>query len=185
MIFRSRYTFFFKTRAAARCFFIRLFFYKRLFISSIGLFGHAVYIRIAKNGKITIGNRPIVSDYVELQALGEIVIGNNLTINRFSRICAHEKILIGNNVTVAQFVTILDHDHHCNFEDNKLSLRGYDSSPISIGNNVWIGDKVTILKGVSIGNNVIIAANSVVTKAVMDNCIVGGIPAKLIKTING
>jgi len=185
MIFRSRYTYFSKIRSVIRYFFVRLLFYKRLILSGVGLIGHAVYIRIAKNGRISIGKRPIISDYVELQALGEIVIGDNLSINRFSRICAHQKISIGNNVTIAQFVTILDHDHHYNFKNNKLDLDGYDSSPINIGNNVWIGDKVTILKGVTIGNNVIIGANSVVNKAVMDNCIVAGVPAKLIKTFNG
>lgn len=54
---------------------------------------------------------------------------------------------------------------------------------IVIGNNVWLGDKVTVLSGVRIGNNVTVAANSVVTKDVPDNCIVAGIPARIIKVI--
>ncbi len=57
------------------------------------------------------------------------------------------------------------------------------AKPISIGNDVWIGGNCVILPGVTIGNNVVVAAGAVVTKNVPDNCVVGGVPAKLIKTI--
>lgn len=57
------------------------------------------------------------------------------------------------------------------------------SKPVTIGNDVWIGGNVTILPGVNIGNNVIIAAGAVVTKDIPDNCIAGGVPAKVIKEI--
>ena len=56
--------------------------------------------------------------------------------------------------------------------------------PVTIGNDVWIGGDVTILPGVTIGNNVVVAAGAVVTKDVPDNCVVGGVPAKIIKKID-
>lgn len=52
-----------------------------------------------------------------------------------------------------------------------------------IGDDVWIGGNVTILPGVNIGNNVIVAAGAVVTKDVPDNCVVGGVPAKILKPL--
>ena len=55
--------------------------------------------------------------------------------------------------------------------------------PVTIGNDVWIGVNCTILPGVTIGNNVVVAAGAVVTKDVPDNCIVGGVPAKVIREI--
>lgn len=57
------------------------------------------------------------------------------------------------------------------------------AKPVTIGNDVWIGGNVTILPGVTIGNNVIVAAGAVVAKDVPDNGLVGGVPAKLIRTI--
>ncbi len=57
------------------------------------------------------------------------------------------------------------------------------AKPVAIGNDVWIGGNCTILPGVTIGNNVVIAAGAVVTKDVPDNCVVGGLPAKVIKHI--
>ena len=58
------------------------------------------------------------------------------------------------------------------------------AEPVRIGNDVWIGGNVTILPGLTIGNNVVIAAGAVVTKDVPDNSLVGGIPAKLIKKLD-
>jgi maltose O-acetyltransferase len=55
--------------------------------------------------------------------------------------------------------------------------------PVSIGNNVWIGSRVMILKGASIGDNSVIAAMSVVTSAIPANCVAAGVPAKVIRKI--
>lgn len=57
------------------------------------------------------------------------------------------------------------------------------AKPVTIGNDVWIGGGCTILPGVVIGNNVVVAAGAVVTKDVPDNCLVGGVPAKFIREI--
>lgn len=118
----------------------------------------------------------------ELIAQGTISIGDNFVLNGYSRIIAHEQIEIGNNVVIARHVTILDHDHaYKKGADGNIAFDGYSTAPIKIGNNVWLGDKVSILKGVTIGNNVIIGANAVVTKDIPANSIAAGIPAKVIK----
>ena len=66
---------------------------------------------------------------------------------------------------------------------NVHGLGGNQYKPVTIGNDVWIGANCTILPGVTIGNNVVVAAGAVVTKDVPDNCVVGGVPAKIIKEI--
>lgn len=111
------------------------------------------------------------------------MLGDHVTINEYSRIVSHSIIEIGNCVTIAKFVTIIDHEHDYLFLDQSLVLGGYIASPIRIGNNVLIGDKVSILKGVTIGDNVVIACHSVVNKDVPSNCLVGGVPARVLKTL--
>ena len=135
------------------------------------------------SGKIHVGEKSFFFDNVEVQSRGLLKIGNNVHVNNYSRIVALEKITIGNNVTIAQFVSILDHDHKFEVINDQLVLDGYKTSPINIGNNVWISDKVTILKGVCIGDNVVIAANSVVNKNIPSNSIFGGVPARLLKDL--
>lgn len=93
------------------------------------------------------------------------------------KIRCHERIEIGEDVAISHDVTIMDSDAHEGLWD------GYEKTkPIKIGNHVWIGTRVIILKGVTIGDNAIIAAGSVVTKDIPNNTIVAGVPAKVIKT---
>ena len=88
----------------------------------------------------------------------------------------YKEISIGHNVVISKGVIIRDSDNHV---INNL----YDrvSQKIVIGDNVWIGMRAIILKGVNIGNGAVIAAGAVVNSDVPDNCIVGGVPAKIIK----
>ncbi len=160
---------------------IKLYFLKRLSTNKIIYIGKNVDLNITYSSKIIFKGKAHIYDNVEMRSKGIIIIGKNFSINKYSRIIALEKIMIGDNCLIAQFVTILDHDHESTFAENNLKFKGYIKSPIVIGDNVWLGDKVTILKGVTIGSNVIVGANSLVTKNIPSNCIVGGIPAKVIR----
>lgn len=86
-------------------------------------------------------------------------------------------IEIGDNVRCGANVTILDGDAH--FDDPRSS----GSSPVVIEDNVWIGKDVTILKGVRIGKNSLIGANSVVTKSIPGNVIAAGNPCRVIRPL--
>jgi acetyltransferase-like isoleucine patch superfamily enzyme len=92
-------------------------------------------------------------------------------------------ISIGDNVTITQEVTFINHDGGVALLRNK-----YPSidliKPITIGNNVFIGARTTILPGVNIGNSVIVGAGSLVTKNVPDNTVVGGVPARVLKSLD-
>lgn len=138
---------------------------------------------LSRESKVNIGKRAVFGKNSEIIAIGQMNIGENFNLNKYSRVVSHNSITIGNNVTIAEFVSILDHDHAYVLSDGNLLLKGYKTSPISIGNNVWIGDKVTICKGVKIGNNVIIGANSLVNKDIESNCVAAGIPCKMVKSL--
>ncbi len=133
-----------------------------------------------------IGHKFVTGNDVLVASSGSLVLGTNVFVNSFSRIVAHESIEIGDNVVIAAGVSILDHDHRTHVENGALVVENleFTSEPIRIGSNVWLGDKVTVLKGVTIGDNVIVAANAVVTKDVAAGTIVGGIPAAKIRDLD-
>ena len=116
-----------------------------------------------------------------------IIIGNSCSIGEYNHITSCNNIVIGNGVLTGRFVLISDNNHGGSTKselgippsNRRLTSKG----AIIIGDNVWIGDKVTVLGGVHIGKNVTVAANAVVASDIPDNCIVAGIPARIIKTL--
>ena len=173
----------YKIIAVIRYFFLRIYYGRQFKCPQLSMIGKVCGIHIFKGGSIVCKGRIILDDHVMLYAKGDIKIGSEFGINRYSRIVAHEKIDIGNNVTIGQSVSILDHDHHYEMKNNQLILNGYITAPIIIGNNIWIGDKCTILKGVSIGDNVVIGANTLVNKDVPSGVVIGGVPFRILKNI--
>lgn len=146
--------------------------------------------RIAIGNNTTIQSHCILGcweKYGDQNFTPSILIGNYCNIGEYSHITACNKINIGDGLLTGRFVYIGDNSHGGLSEAEskippiyrKLQSKG----EIVIGNNVWIGDKVTILAGVHIGDNVIVAANSVVTKDIENNSIVAGAPAKLVKRL--
>ncbi len=97
-------------------------------------------------------------------------------------IVAREEGLIGRDVLIAEHVTIRDQDHAYGGQ-LPTSKNGFVTAPIRIGDNVWLGAKVTILKGVSVGNNVVIGANSEVTRDLRDNVVAVGVLARVVREI--
>ena len=127
---------------------------------------------------------------------GTISIGNNCYIGENSYIWSGDKIAIGNNVLISHNVNIIDtNSHEINHKEREqgyidILTKGHPenkksiiSAPIIIEDNVWINFGAIILKGVKIGKESIVAAGSVVTKEVPPRSIVGGNPAKIIRTL--
>ena len=110
-----------------------------------------------------------------------IFIGNNFTGNYNLTILDIREVWIGDNVMIGPNTLITTVGHPLTPMGRRQHLG--IAKPVRIGNDVWIGGNVTILPGVTIGNNVVVAAGAVVTKDIPDNALVGGVPAKLIRNI--
>lgn len=119
--------------------------------------------------------------------LPKITIGNNVSLNSDCHIGAINEIIIEDGVLIASKVFITDHYHgEITSEAVKIppfKRKLYSRGSVKIEKNVWIGEGVVILPNVIIGENSIIGANSVITKDIPKNSVVGGNPAKLIRTL--
>lgn len=119
-----------------------------------------------------------------------LYIGKNVEFNDYVHIGVVEGVSIGDNTLIASKVFIADHNHgsyagatHSNPNEKPIA-RILQSKKISIGKNVWIGEYVAILPGVTIGDGAIIGAMSVVSKDIPSNTIAVGSPARVIKMFN-
>lgn len=124
--------------------------------------------------------------YIEARNSGAVVhIGKNTWINNnFRAIAEHTTIEIGSDCRIGSNVEILDSDFHgLKIADRNVS-RPELALPIIIGNDVFIGNNVTILKGVSIGNGSVVANSSLVLSDIPANSIAGGVPAKVVRSID-
>lgn len=109
-----------------------------------------------------------------------IAIGRNCGFSG-TVIGAAGRIVIGDNVLCGANTTITDFDWHPLDPAQRLTGKAVESRPVTVGNNVWLGLNVILLKGVQIGDNTIIAAGSVVTQDIPANVIAGGAPCKVLK----
>lgn len=109
---------------------------------------------------------------------GKLIVGRNSRLNGV-HIDSRLLVQIGENVRIAPYTIILDSDFH----DLKDHFADGESRPVIIEDNVWLATRSTILKGVRIGKGSVVAAGAVVTKDVPPNCVVAGVPARVIKQI--
>ena len=112
----------------------------------------------------------------------KLIVGENTEIGLKNFISAvNEDIRIGNNVLLGPDVSVFSYNH--SFENKKIPIKSQnlECSEVFIGDDVWSGAKAIILPGVKIGRDAVVGAGAVVTKDVPAYCIVGGVPANIIK----
>ncbi len=132
--------------------------------------------------KFSLGDYSVVESYSCINnAVGDVIIGDHTRVGLHNTVIG--PVTIGNHVNLAQGITVTALNH--NFEDKELRIdeQGVSTNPVIIGDDIWIGANAVILPGVTIGNHSVVAAGAVVTKDVPPHTLVGGVPAKIIKTL--
>lgn len=110
-------------------------------------------------------------------------MGENSAIGDFTHFGASGGIEIGEDVIMGSYISFHSENHNFNDKERLIREQGVTSKGIKLGNNIWVGAKVTFLDGCVIGDNCVIAAGAVVNGTFPNGVIIGGVPAKIIKTI--
>lgn len=157
---------------------------RKLKTSGIKYFvGKASKISLIK-GKCVVGKKVWLSENCLIRAsTGKISIGENNFFNSNCKVIAFKNIEIGNNNLFGQNVIILDHNHKYDDKTLLICKQGFNISDVCIGSNIWVGANVTICAGVKICDDVVIGANSVVTKDISQSGVYVGSPVRFIKNL--
>ena len=134
---------------------------------------------VNKGGKLLAGNCQFYSGVrMEIGPKATLSIGNGTYLNRNTLIVCEDLVEIGENCKIAWDVNIMDSDLH------PIDETPIVNKPVRIEDNVWIGCRSIILKGVTIGKGAVVAAGSVVTKNIPPRTVWGGSPAKFITNLD-
>jgi len=146
--------------------------------------GKGVELNVRKGyGRILLEPWVHIGDQCHIRAHeGSIRIGSKTVMGRDNTINAYLDISIGSECIISDSIYMCDFDHR--FADIRTSIRaqGIHKTPVRVGDNVWIGTKVSVLRGSSIGAGSVIGAHSVVRGAIAPMAVAVGIPAKVIKS---
>jgi acetyltransferase-like isoleucine patch superfamily enzyme len=160
----------------------------RWFLRSATELGNRVrvwgYPQITNDGTLLIGDRVrLVSTITKLEiVVGEnarLEIGESTFINYGCSIAATELVRIGRNCNIGTYVIMMDNDFHRLEPERRAECP--PSAPITLADNVWIGARSIVLRGVSIGEGSVIGAGSVVTHDVPARSLAAGVPAKVLR----
>jgi acetyltransferase-like isoleucine patch superfamily enzyme len=116
-----------------------------------------------------------------IECSGSLVVGAGTVFGHHVTIGVRQSVEIGQDCLIGEMVSIRDHDH--GFHDAEVPILRQDplTASVTIGDDVWIGSKATVTRGVNVGKGAVVGANSVVTNDVPAGVVVGGVPARIIR----
>jgi len=114
---------------------------------------------------------------IEVAPKARLLIGRGSFLHRNAQIICEQAVTIGRNCSVSWDAIIMDSDQH-----SRAGIATH-TAPVTIGDDVWIGCRAIILKGVSIGNGAVVAAGAIVTRDVPENALVAGQPARVVRIL--
>ena len=180
-----------KNRAWSRYYLVRYFRFIRLHyfgsrsvvFSGFVFLGKGVELSARKgHGRVVIGPWVHLGDHNRIRAHeGTVTIGRKTVFGRDNTINAFLNISIGSECILSDSIYVCDFDHRISSVDTAIRNQGIIKSPVIIGSDVWVGTKVSVLRGSHLGDGCVVGANSVVKGSFKPLSVVAGVPAKLIR----
>jgi acetyltransferase-like isoleucine patch superfamily enzyme len=144
--------------------------------------GRDLQLQIGRGAGIRFGRFVWVGDGTKIRCHeGEVIIGPKTVLGQECTISAYRSVRIGEQCVIADRAMFIDFDHGVVDVELPIRRQGIYKRDVEVGSNCWIGYGACILRGVRVGDNAIIGTNSVVTRDVPANAVVGGVPAKVIR----
>lgn len=143
-------------------------------------FGRHVSCRASGGGRVVIGDRVEIAPGTSLLAAdgGTLVIGADVFVGPGCNFAASGRIAIGEASMIAEGVTIRDHDHDPSMPPRSGRMLQAD---VTVGSRVWIAAKASVGRGVTIGEDAVVAAHAFVSRDVPADSLVGGVPARVLR----
>jgi acetyltransferase-like isoleucine patch superfamily enzyme len=155
---------------------------RRLKLDGLAFIPRGIVLEIGRNGRIELGRWSWLGHGTKIRCHeGVVSIGAKTVLGQECTISAYQHVSIGRECVIADRVMLIDFDHGTVEVERPIRLQGIYKRDVRVGNNVWIGYGACVLRGVTVGDNAVIGTNSVVTKDVPANAVVGGVPARLLR----
>jgi len=155
---------------------------RRMQLDGVVFLGRRVRLEIGRNARIRFGRWTWIGDGTKIRCHeGLVRIGAKTVMGQECTISAYQHVSIGEQCIVADRVMLIDFDHNVTEVERPIRVQGIYKRDVRVGSNVWIGYGAQILRGVTVGDNAIIGASSVVTSDVPANAVVAGTPARVIR----
>jgi acetyltransferase-like isoleucine patch superfamily enzyme len=146
-------------------------------------FGRDIALQIGRNATVRFGRFVWVGDGTKIRCHeGAVEIGAKTVLGQECTISAYQRVRIGEQCVIADRAMFIDFDHGTVEVERPIRVQGIYKRDVVVGSNVWIGYGASFLRGVRVGDNSVVGTYSVVNRDVPANAVVGGIPAKVLRT---
>jgi acetyltransferase-like isoleucine patch superfamily enzyme len=170
-------------RLALRWAWLKLRWGRRLETDGLCFVGPGVKLEIGRGAVLRLGRWSWIGHGTKIRAHeGVVEIGAKTVLGQECTISSFQRVSIGREGILADRVMLIDFDHGVVEVDRPIRLQGIYKRDVQVGHNCWVGYGACILRGTTVGDNCVIGTSTVVTKDVPDNAVVGGVPARVLRT---
>lgn len=145
-------------------------------------FGKRLQLQIARGATVRFGRFTWIGDGTKIRCHeGVVEIGPKTVFGQECTISAYKRVRIGEQCVIADRAMFIDFDHGVVEVERPIRQQGIYKRDVVVGSNIWIGYGACVLRGVRVGDNSVIGTNTVVTRDVPANAVVGGVPARILR----